>query len=70
MQVESGAQVAAGAVVLPDTVIPSYQLWAGNPAKFLRHLKPEEKSFLPASAANYSQRAAEHEPEAAKRPPF
>jgi carbonic anhydrase/acetyltransferase-like protein (isoleucine patch superfamily) len=53
LQVQSGAMVAAGAVVAPGTVIPSGQLWGGNPARFLRELKPEEKSFLPKSAKHY-----------------
>jgi len=30
--------VAAGALVPPGTVIPSGQVWAGSPAKFLRNL--------------------------------
>ena len=69
-QVEKGAIVAAGAVVQPDTVIPTGQLWAGNPAKFLRDVKPEEKSFLPESADVYSRLAAEHLTETSKNPPF
>eukprot|EP00884_Botryococcus_braunii_P018750 jgi/Botrbrau1/5559/Bobra.0023s0042.1 len=58
--VQSGAMVAAGAVVSPGTVIPSGQLWGGNPAKYLRELKPEEKSFLPKSAQHYVQLAASY----------
>lgn len=34
--------VAAGAVVLPDTVIPNRQLWAGNPAQYVRDVTDEE----------------------------
>lgn len=30
--------VAAGALVPPGTVIPSGQVWAGSPAKFIRNL--------------------------------
>lgn len=52
--------VAAGAVVSAGTTIPSGQLWGGNPAKFMRNLKPEEASFLPASAQHYTEVAAEH----------
>ena len=69
-QVEKGAIVAAGAVVKPGTIIPAGQLWAGNPAKFLRDVKPEEKSFLPTSADVYMKLAGEHATEASKTPPF
>jgi hypothetical protein len=40
--IETGAMVAAGAVLPPNTVVPSGQIFAGNPAKYLRDLKPEE----------------------------
>ena len=36
--VESGAMVAAGALVTPDKRIPAGQLWAGSPAKYRRDL--------------------------------
>ena len=38
LQVESRSVVAAGALVPPGTRIPSGQVWAGSPAKFLRNL--------------------------------
>lgn len=38
--------VAAGAVVAPGTEIPAGQIWGGNPARFLRDLKPKESEFL------------------------
>jgi carbonic anhydrase/acetyltransferase-like protein (isoleucine patch superfamily) len=40
--IEAGAMVAAGAVLPPNTLVPSGQIFAGNPAKYLRDLKPEE----------------------------
>lgn len=40
------SMIAAGAVVLPNTVVPSKQLWAGNPAKYVRDLTDEELSTL------------------------
>jgi carbonic anhydrase/acetyltransferase-like protein (isoleucine patch superfamily) len=40
--IQTGAMVAAGAVLPPNTVVPSGQIFAGNPAKYLRDLKPEE----------------------------
>jgi carbonic anhydrase/acetyltransferase-like protein (isoleucine patch superfamily) len=60
VQVETGAQVAAGAVVAPDTVIPSGELWGGNPAKLLRPLKQEEADFIMTSAQTYAELASEH----------
>lgn len=43
-QVESRTVVAAGALVPPGTVIPSGQVWAGSPAKFIRNLVEGEQS--------------------------
>lgn len=41
--VEPYAVVAAGAVVPEGTTVPSGQVWAGNPAKYLRDVTQEEK---------------------------
>jgi carbonic anhydrase/acetyltransferase-like protein (isoleucine patch superfamily) len=38
--------IAAGAVVPRGTIIPSGQLWVGNPARKLRDLTPEERQKL------------------------
>lgn len=51
--VESGAMVAAGAVVTPGKRVKAGELWAGNPAKMMRPLKPEEIAFFPVSADKY-----------------
>jgi carbonic anhydrase/acetyltransferase-like protein (isoleucine patch superfamily) len=40
--IESNSMVAAGAVVLPETHIPQGQLWAGNPAKYVRDVTEAE----------------------------
>lgn len=40
--IQAGSMVAAGAVVRANTVVPSGQIFAGNPAQYLRDLKPEE----------------------------
>ena len=58
--VESGAWVAAGAIVTPGKRIPKGQIWAGNPARFLRDLRPEETSFIPVSCTNYVELAREY----------
>lgn len=60
-EVGPGSIVAAGAVVPPKTKIPPGEVWAGNPAKKLRAVEPEEKEFITASAQNYSQLAAVHQ---------
>ncbi len=57
---EEEAMLAAGAVLTPKKVVPSGQLWAGNPAKYMRDLKPEEITFFKQSAENYVQLAAEY----------
>lgn len=51
--VEPGAFVAAGAQITPGKRVPSGQMWAGNPAKYFRDLRPEERDFIPISAQNY-----------------
>lgn len=51
--VESGAMVAAGALVTPEKRIPAGQLWAGSPAKYRRDLTEEEKAFFPVSVDRY-----------------
>ncbi len=35
--------IAAGSVLLPNMLVPSGQLWAGNPAKYIRDVVDEEK---------------------------
>jgi gamma-carbonic anhydrase len=58
--VRKGAIVAAGSVVAPGTEVPSGQVWAGCPARYLRDLEPEEASFLSHSAQRYVELAKEH----------
>ena len=65
-QVESGAIVAAGAVVSPGRTVPSGEVWAGAPAKRLRALEPEEAGFLAQAASDYAALAAVHAAENAK----
>lgn len=51
--VESDVIVAAGTLVPPGKRLESGYVFAGNPAKQLRQLKEEEKSFLRYSPLNY-----------------
>ncbi len=58
--VESGAMVAAGAMVTPGKRVPSGELWAGRPAKFMRKLTKEDLDFFPVSADNYVKLSKEY----------
>ncbi|RVW51824.1 Gamma carbonic anhydrase 2, mitochondrial [Vitis vinifera] len=64
--VEKHAMVAAGVLVLQDPRIPCGEVWAGNPARFLRKLAEEEIAFISQSAINYSNLAQVHAKENAK----
>ena len=44
--VESFGVVSAGAVVGANTTVPSGQIFAGNPANYLRDLTQEEKHLM------------------------
>ncbi|MCB0272654.1 MAG: gamma carbonic anhydrase family protein [Bdellovibrionales bacterium] len=55
--VQTGAMVAAGALVTYNKVIPTGEIWAGNPATFLRKMKEEEKAYIPKSAQHYVEDA-------------
>ncbi len=59
--VESGAMVAAGALVTPKKRVPKGEIWGGNPAKLLRPLSDEERKFIPVSEANYIKLAKEYQ---------
>lgn len=65
-KVESRSVVAAGALVPPGTTIPSGQVWAGAPAKFLRSLMEDEAAFVSAAADSYLELASQHAEENAK----
>ncbi|CAK0752563.1 Uncharacterized transferase YtoA [Gammaproteobacteria bacterium] len=43
-RVESYAMLAAGALLSPRKILPSGQLWAGMPARFLRDLTPDDRA--------------------------
>jgi len=58
--IEENSIIGAGAVLLPGTQVPSSQLWAGNPAKFVRNCTAEEIKFFDKSASGYSEIASKH----------
>jgi gamma-carbonic anhydrase len=58
--VEAKSILAAGAVLLPRTTVPTGQMWAGNPAKFVRACKPDEMATFEPQAVHYMELGAEH----------
>ena len=45
-EIGEGAIVAAGALVLSNTKVPPYTLWAGVPAKFVKEIEPEKTNEM------------------------
>jgi len=64
--VEKGAMVAAGALVTPGVTVPTGQVWAGAPARFMRDMTAEEVAFSRTSAETYAEVGAVHAAEAEK----
>jgi carbonic anhydrase/acetyltransferase-like protein (isoleucine patch superfamily) len=54
--------LAAGSVVPPNTMVPSGELWAGNPARKLRDLTPEQRARLHHQSSEYVVVATRHRP--------
>ena len=59
-EIESDAMLAAGAMLTPGRRIPSGQLWAGRPAKYVRDLTAEELAGMRAGVAHYVALARAH----------
>ena len=59
-RIESDAMLAAGAMLTPGKTIPSGQLWAGRPAKYVRDLSEEELAGQRAGVAHYVALAKLH----------
>jgi carbonic anhydrase/acetyltransferase-like protein (isoleucine patch superfamily) len=51
--VQHGAIVAAGAIVLQNTVVEAGSIYAGNPAKFIKKVSPEQAEIFLRTANNY-----------------
>jgi carbonic anhydrase/acetyltransferase-like protein (isoleucine patch superfamily) len=58
--IEMRSIVAAGSVVLPDTLIAPGQFWAGNPAVYVRDVSSDEIDKMEPHAEEYVNLAAEH----------
>jgi carbonic anhydrase/acetyltransferase-like protein (isoleucine patch superfamily) len=59
-EIESDGMLAAGAMLTPGKRIPSGQLWAGRPAKYLRDLTEAELAANRAGVAHYVELARAH----------
>ncbi len=59
-KIESWAMVAAGSLVTPDKIVPSGQLWAGRPARYVRDLNDEDRARMKWSWAHYVTLAQRH----------
>ena len=57
---EDRSMLAAGSVLTPKKRVPTGQLWAGSPARYMRDLTEEELNFLSISADNYVKLAVEY----------
>ncbi len=58
--VESFGMLAAGALLTPNKCVPSGQLWAGSPAKYMRDITDKEREYIKWSAPHYVDLGQEH----------
>jgi len=58
--VETNVMLESGTVVQPYQRIPSGQKWAGNPAKFVADLTPQESESIKTKALKIHEVAKEH----------
>jgi len=59
-EIESDAMLAAGALLTPGKRIPSGQMWAGRPAKYVRDLTEREIAGTLIGAASYVRHGRAH----------
>ncbi len=59
-RIESDAMLAAGAMLTPGKTIPSGQLWAGRPAKYVRDLSEADLIGMRAGVVHYVALARAH----------
>ena len=58
--IESDGMLAAGAMLTPGKRIPAGQLWAGQPAKYMRDLTPEDMKNNQLGVAHYVGEGRKH----------
>ena len=49
----TGSIIAAGAIVTQHTVVPPGSIYAGNPARFIKAVSPEQADIFARTANNY-----------------
>jgi carbonic anhydrase/acetyltransferase-like protein (isoleucine patch superfamily) len=59
-EIEGDAMLAAGAMLTPGRRIPSGQLWAGRPAKYIRDLSEADIAGMRAGVVHYVELAKQH----------
>ena len=59
-EIEGDAMLAAGAMLTPGKRIPTGQLWAGRPAKYVRDLSDADLAGMRAGVAHYVDLARRH----------
>lgn len=59
-EIESDAMLAAGAMLTPGKRIPTGQMWAGRPARYVRDLTPEEMGKHRLAVKGYVELARRH----------
>lgn len=59
-RVETDAMLAAGAMLTPGKTVPTGQLWAGRPAKYVRDLSEADIAGMAAGVAHYVELARLH----------
>lgn len=64
--VESNAMLAAGGLLTPGKRIPTGQLWAGSPARYMRDLTEKELAYIKWSAPHYVELGQAHKAEISK----
>jgi len=64
--IEKGAIVAANALVPPGKRVKAGEVWAGNPAKKLRDVKPAEVEFFRENMLDYCKLAKDYKDEIGK----
>lgn len=58
--IESDAMLAAGAMLTQGKIVPTGQLWAGAPARFVRDLTEEQIIGMREGVAHYVDNARDH----------
>jgi gamma-carbonic anhydrase len=58
--VEENAMLAAGAMLTPGKIVPSFQMWGGRPAKFMRELDENWAAANKLGVAHYVHNGQVH----------